>query len=356
MRRGAWRCEAARFRAGGCLRPRARRARRRCSAERPISAAPRTDRTSPTASSRATSRSTAQSCGRVPTGRRACGSRSRPPTASATSSPRRTVDALPDSDFTAKALLEGSAAGQDIFYRVAFEDFSAPISGEPQVGRFRTPARRARDVSFVWSGDTCGGWGIDVARGGMRTYATMLRNRPDFFIHCGDNIYAECPLGAEQKLPNGEIWRNIVTEEKSRVAETLADYPRQLQIQPARPQSACLQRRGPDVRPMGRSRGHQRLVARHAAARRRRRHHGARGARLPRLPRIHADARVRRRARAHLPQDRLRAAARRVHARHAQLSRTERRRPRERGDAVSSDPRRSPGSSASLPPHARPGR
>ena len=28
----------------------------------------------------------------------------------------------------------------------------------------------------------------------------------------------------EQKLPNGEIWRNIVTEEKSRVAETLADF------------------------------------------------------------------------------------------------------------------------------------
>ena len=83
---------------------------------------------------------------------------------------------------------------------------------------------RQRDVSFVWSGDTAGGWGIDESRGGMRTYATMLRNRPDFFVHCGDNIYAECPLGPEQKLPNGEIWRNVVTEEKSRVAETLADY------------------------------------------------------------------------------------------------------------------------------------
>ena len=106
---------------------------------------------------------------------------------------------------------------------MAFEDLSAPLSGAPQVGRFRTPGA-ARDVSFVWSGDTCGGWGIDTARGGMRTYATMLRNRPDFFIHCGDNIYAECPLGAEQKLPNGETWRNIVTEEKSRVAETLADF------------------------------------------------------------------------------------------------------------------------------------
>jgi len=133
------------------------------------------------------------------------------------------VDALPDSDFTAKALLEGLPLDQDIFYRVAFEDFSAPFLGEPRVGRFRTPGAD-RDVSFVWSGDTCGGWGIDVARGGMRTYATMQHNAPDFFIHCGDNIYAECPLGAEQKLPNGETWRNIVTEEKSRVAETLADF------------------------------------------------------------------------------------------------------------------------------------
>ena len=115
-------------------------------------------------------------------------------------------------------------AGQDIFYRVAFEDLASPmIRGEPQVGRFRMPGA-GRPVSFVWSGDTCGGWGIDASRGGMRTYATMRRNRPDFFVHCGDNIYAECPLGSEQKLPNGEIWRNIVTEEKSRVAETLADF------------------------------------------------------------------------------------------------------------------------------------
>ncbi len=135
------------------------------------------------------------------------------------------VDALPESDFTAKALLEGLPAGQDIFYRVAFADLSSPtIRGEPRVGRFRTAPGEKRSVTFVWSGDTCGGWGIDESRGGMRTYATMLRNRPDFFVHCGDSIYAECPLGAEQRLPNGEIWRNIVTEEKSRVAETLADY------------------------------------------------------------------------------------------------------------------------------------
>jgi alkaline phosphatase D len=68
------------------------------------------------------------------------------------------------------------------------------------------------------------GWGIDPARGGMRTYATMLRNRPDFFVHCGDNIYADCPIGAERQLRDGSIWRNIVTEAKSKPAETLDDY------------------------------------------------------------------------------------------------------------------------------------
>jgi alkaline phosphatase D len=136
------------------------------------------------------------------------------------------ADALPDSDFTAKALLEGLPAGQDIFYRVAFHDLASPtIAGEPLVGRFRTAPDARRSVSFVWSGDTMGqGWGIDISRGGMRTYATMQRNAPDFFIHCGDNIYADCPVPAEQRMRNGDVWRNIVTEEKSRIAETLADY------------------------------------------------------------------------------------------------------------------------------------
>src|SRR6516162_324005 len=136
------------------------------------------------------------------------------------------VDALPETDFTAKALLEGLPAGQDVFYRIRFQDHSFPSAlGSPQVGHFRTAPSEPRAVSFVWSGDTAGGgWGIDEARGGMRTYSTMLKSRPDFFIHCGDHIYADCPLHAERKLANGEVWRNIVTEEKSKIAQTLADF------------------------------------------------------------------------------------------------------------------------------------
>ena len=131
------------------------------------------------------------------------------------------VDALPDRDFTAKLLIDGLPPGQDIFYRVRLADFDAGLAGETCTGRFRTAPVEQRSVSFVWSGDTAGqGWGIDPARGGYRSYRTMLHNRPDFFIHCGDHIYADCPIERELKLPNGETWRNVVTEEKSVTAQT----------------------------------------------------------------------------------------------------------------------------------------
>jgi alkaline phosphatase D len=136
------------------------------------------------------------------------------------------ADALPESDFTAKAIVEDLPAGQDIFYRIRFQDLSSPtILGEPVVGRFRTAPADRRSVSFVWSGDTAGqGWGIDQSRGGMLTYATMQKNRPDFFIHSGDTIYADGPLAPEVKLPDGSVWKNLMTEEKSKAAETLNEF------------------------------------------------------------------------------------------------------------------------------------
>jgi alkaline phosphatase D len=136
------------------------------------------------------------------------------------------VDALPQTDFTAKALIEGLPAGQDIFYRIRFQDHAFPaILSEPLTGRFRTAPGERRDVPFTWSGDTAGGgWGIDEARGGMRAYSTMRNARPDFFIHCGDHIYADCPMSPQQRLPNGQVWNNLVTAEKTKVAETLAEF------------------------------------------------------------------------------------------------------------------------------------
>jgi alkaline phosphatase D len=90
------------------------------------------------------------------------------------------IAALPESDFTAKMLLENLPAGQDIFYRVRFRDLAhIDIQGEPVVGRFRTAPADRRDVSFVWGGDVAGqGWGINPDDGGMFTFATMRKHRP----------------------------------------------------------------------------------------------------------------------------------------------------------------------------------
>ena len=136
------------------------------------------------------------------------------------------ADVLPENDYVAKLLAEDLPAGQDIFYRVTFSDLTdVNAMSEPLSGRFRTAPADLRDVSFTWSGDTAGqGWGIDESRGGMKAYATMLNHQPDFFIHCGDTVYADGPLKAEVDLPDGTKWKNLLTDEKAKVAETLAEY------------------------------------------------------------------------------------------------------------------------------------
>jgi alkaline phosphatase D len=136
------------------------------------------------------------------------------------------IAALPESDFTAKMLLENLPAGQDIFYRVKFRDLSHPeILSEPIVGRFRTAPAGRRDVSFVWGGDVAGqGWGINPDDGGMATFAIMRKHRPDFFLHSGDTIYADGPIKPEVTLADGKIWKNVTIPEKAKVAETLDEF------------------------------------------------------------------------------------------------------------------------------------
>jgi alkaline phosphatase D len=134
--------------------------------------------------------------------------------------------ALAETDYTAKLDLAGLPAGQQVFYRVLFEDLASPtVTSEPVAGRFRTAPGGNGDITFVWSGDTAGqGWGIDEAWGGMRCYETMRRLAPDFFIHSGDTVYCDNPLQAEVELEDGTVWRNLMTEEKAKVAETMQEF------------------------------------------------------------------------------------------------------------------------------------
>ena len=136
--------------------------------------------------------------------------------------------ALETTDFTTRVTLTDLPAGQRIFYRVLYQDLSDLRTwSDPAAGSFPTPAGTAspRDVTIAWSADTVGqGWGINPEWGGLRLYETMRAAQPDVFVNLGDTIYADQPLAAEVALDDGTAWKNVVTEAKSKVAESLQEY------------------------------------------------------------------------------------------------------------------------------------
>lgn len=144
--------------------------------------------------------------------------------------------ARPETDFTARLSAENLPPTTRFAVTMQFEDEQGRL-GEAGEGSFSTAAGgpgwhgKGRDVdlaggqSFVWTGDTAGqGWGINEEIGGMFAYRTMHETAPDFFVHSGDTIYADGPLAETVEEPDGQIWRNLVTAEVSKVAETLEEY------------------------------------------------------------------------------------------------------------------------------------
>jgi alkaline phosphatase D len=135
--------------------------------------------------------------------------------------------ALPGADHTARVVLPDLPPGEQIFYRVRFQDLNDLRSwSHPVSGTFNTAlASSKRAVVIAWSADSVGqGWGLNPEFGGLRLYESMLKATPDLFIHCGDTIYADGPLQPEVTLDDGTLWKNVVTPAKSHVAETLEDY------------------------------------------------------------------------------------------------------------------------------------
>lgn len=143
--------------------------------------------------------------------------------------------ATADTDFTAKISAVHLPPGTHFQLSLRFEDEDGNL-GEEALGSFTTAPGTGRGFSrsghpgahtqsFVWTGDTAGqGWGINEEIGGMRGYAAMHETAPDFFIHAGDTIYADGPISETVTEPDGNVWRNLVTEGVSKVAETLDEF------------------------------------------------------------------------------------------------------------------------------------
>lgn len=135
-------------------------------------------------------------------------------------------DVLESTDFTGKMKLQGLRPGEPVYYRITFQDLEdLSRLSQPHVGRLTTAPNEPREISFVWSGDTAGqGFGIDLNRGGMTSFEAIRKLAPDFFVNSGDICYADNPIESEIRLEDGSVWKNIVTEGKSKVAETLEEF------------------------------------------------------------------------------------------------------------------------------------
>ena len=118
-------------------------------------------------------------------------------------------------------------------------------------------------MSFAWSGDLAGqGWGINPDLGGYRIFSEIAALEPDFFLCSGDHVYADGPLTVTAPLPDGRTWRNIVTEEKAKVAETLDEFRGQYAYNLLDDNLRAFAAAGPADQPVGRPRGPQQLVPR----------------------------------------------------------------------------------------------
>ncbi|GAA1490480.1 alkaline phosphatase D family protein [Brachybacterium sacelli] len=134
--------------------------------------------------------------------------------------------ATADTDFTARISAEGLPSGTTFETELFFEDENGQRS-EVGAGRFSTaPGKRSDGAqTFVWTADTAGqGYGINPDVGGMFGYETMRSCSPDFFLHAGDTIYADGPIAETLEEPDGAVWRNVVTDEVAKVAETLREF------------------------------------------------------------------------------------------------------------------------------------
>ncbi|MEU5690444.1 alkaline phosphatase D family protein [Actinosynnema sp. NPDC020468] len=131
----------------------------------------------------------------------------------------------PETGGTGKVRVHGLLPGRRTYYRVVAEDLDGRTRSEAVPGSFRTAPVVRSDIRFQWSGDVAGqGWGSNPDLGGMPIFAAMAARKPDFFLHSGDTVYSDGPLKESVTLPDGRIWRNVVTPEKSKVAESLDEY------------------------------------------------------------------------------------------------------------------------------------
>lgn len=96
------------------------------------------------------------------------------------------VDAAATTDYTVVTELRGLVPDTEYFYRgVVSDSGKEPVRGV--VGRFRTAPENVKEFRFAWSAD------MEAGHQPFKLLDSVARQRPDFFLHLGDMIYADVP-------------------------------------------------------------------------------------------------------------------------------------------------------------------
>ena len=176
---------------------------------------------------------------------------------------RTTVTTGPATDFTARAELVNLPAGQRIFYRVHFEDLNdSRNSSIPATGTFLSAPRslatshsHGRLIRLVKDGaSTLSGADCECTR------RCGARSRISSFIAATPSTRT-ARFQLEVTLPDGMIWKNLVTPAKSKAPETLADYRGNYLYNLLDDNVRRFNTRDPAVRSLGRPRGAEQLVS-----------------------------------------------------------------------------------------------
>ncbi len=206
--------------------------------------------------------------------------------------------ATPETGLTARALIGDLRPGQDVFYRVRFEDL-ADCAHRQRAGRRATSARRRRRAGRCASR----GRPTPAGRAGASTprAAACACSRPwptPSPICSSTSATRSMPTSRSPRdvtLDDGTLWRNIVTPAKSKVAETLDEFRGNHLYNRLDEHYRRFAARGRPGRDVGRPRSPRQLVsdagaaapgAVHGEARR-----GPRGAGAAGVPRALSDAR-----------------------------------------------------------------
>ena len=131
-------------------------------------------------------------------------------------------------------------------------------------GTFRTAPHAPRATcrscgAATWPARAGASTPTSAATGSSRRSRAL---EPDFFLCSGDTSTPTARSRRPCRCPTARDWRNIITEEKAKVAETLDEFRGQFPYNLLDENLRAVRRRGPADRPVGRPRDPQQLVPR----------------------------------------------------------------------------------------------